>query len=175
MDGLITQSYYENKRSSSVGAYFAILAALSAILVAIGIKYSSRAEIIDGLSYYGRYEGLGGEFIHHAVAAAKSSAVCLVQLFTLFLFSFSPLLIPAAITVAGSRAFVAGIAYSAVNNTSSAVQLILYAVITAIICFASAEFMHQRKNSGSIGARVITLMAYAGASVIGEFVLSYLT
>lgn len=168
----------KNNVGASAGLYFAGFTFIAVAFAVIGMKYSETVGTFDGVSFYGRYDGLAGGAIHHAKAAVICALPCLMQLLSLYVLSFSSLLFPAGLTVVGFRGFAAGIAYGAVSSTDTAAQLIAYGIITLAICLASAMLQRCRKDRadplGRFAGSSVILTATAGFAVICEFILSYI-
>lgn len=151
---------------------------ISAVLFALcGIKYSEIIVQNASSSFYGRYDGVKVSFLSHIVSAVSLSVPFLVQTLSLYLFSYSPMSIPAGMYVIGFRSFIAGIAYNSVGSADDIVQLIFYVIITVILCMMSVFFvLCGRHNYGiqSILKKTRILFITAGISVILETVLSYI-
>ncbi len=150
--------------------------AVASIFITVGIKYYSGSEIIQGLSFYGRYEGIGNAVTEHMSAAVLCSALCLIQLAVIYLMSFSPLLMPTSLVIIGCRGFISGIAYSASGATRGISQLVLYIVLTAVMCLfasylVSIESVRARECSVY---KTAALFIAAGICVTGEFIVSFI-
>lgn len=131
----------------------------------------------DISSFYGRYDGVGKSFFAHVAAAVAQSVPFLMQALSLYLFSYSPLIIPAGLCVVGFRGVAAGFAYNRICSTDDATQLSVYVIITAAICVLTLFFALCRKYSYGISGvfkRTRALLVTAGTTVILEIMLSYI-
>lgn len=178
MDSTVLQTNPESRQDTSCGISFAAFIAVAALFIALGMKYSQSSGIIQDLSFYGRYDGIGQSITDHFITAVKCSAACLAELLILYFLSFSPLLVPAVLILAGLKGFIAGIAYSAATSAACTAQLVLYVMLTCIICAFASVLLHYRKSGDSGNCRVfgrsVSLTAAAGASVVFEFIVSYI-
>lgn len=170
MDGIITDSA---GRRHYPYLCFVILAAVTAVFIAAGIRYSRTAELFGEISFYGRYDGITGGVLTHIRTAAVCSASTLVQLMILYLMSFSPLLIPAGVTVIGCRGFIAGAAYCIAEGSAPLVHTVIYTATTAVICIAVAVLWHFGKCFAVL-KKTAAFLVSAGTCVIFEILLSYM-
>lgn len=165
MDTTLTK---ENRKRLSPYLCFVILAAVTAVCIAVGMKYTSAGEA----SFYGRYDGITSGFLTHVTTAVVCSASTLVELMILYFMSYSPLLLPAGMTVIGCRGFIAGTAYSMGGN-ASLLHIAMYTAATAVICTLVAVLWHFGK-SHAVLKKTAALLTFAGVCVILEIILSYI-
>ena len=148
----------------------------TAVFAVIGAYVSDRFGILDGISFYGRYDGLTSSFATRANAVLISSVSCLVQLMFLYMLSYSALLIPGSVIITGLRGFMLGASYSIADSAAEFIQIAAYAVICLGICITTSKLTNCRKESvgTAVAKKTIILTATAGFSVITEFLLSFM-
>jgi len=169
-----TQKSISDKKSAATVFIWLVLA--TALFAVIGAYASDRFGILDGMSFYGRYDGVSSALPLRVHSVLLCSVSCLVQLAFLYILSYSSLLIPGSIILTGFRGFILGASYSIADCTAEFAQIAVYAVITAGICAMASMLALCRKVSdgGVFVPKTVILTATAGFSVITELVLSFL-
>lgn len=173
MENNTTKTIADKKYAASIFIWLALATALFAV---IGAYVSDRFGMLDGMSFYGRYDGVSLSMPVRIHAVLLCSVSCLAQLTFLYLLSYSSLLIPGSILLTGFRGFMLGASYCIADCTAEFIQIAVYAVITAGICEMVSLYVGCRKSSGGavIAKKTVILTATAGFSVITELVLSFL-
>lgn len=173
MDNTTQKTITDKKYTVTVFIWLVLATALFAF---VGAYASKRFGILDGISFYGRYDGLTSSLSLRLHAVLLCSVSCLVQLAFLYILSYSSLLIPGCILLNGIRGFILGASYGIADCTAEFAQIAVYAIVTAVICVMTSLFIRYRKASSgaTIAKKTVILTATAGFSVITELLLSFM-
>lgn len=184
MDDIIKTN--DNKSNLHIPSSAVLLVVLTVILGISAYTAMTLAEgsgLVQDMNFYGRYTSFAGitglpSLLSRLTEALINSVPVLVQILTLFLLSFSPLLIPAGVTVTVFRGILAGIALCKVGSTPEAVQPCFYLAVSLIVCFMCSSFLRCHGDPKlSVSSRTFRKTAIflisSGACVTAEIVLSF--
>lgn len=180
MDDIMDNSQITIVKSSAIHAIFpAVLFSLIMIFTALGMKLFHNDGYFGSLSFYNRYEGISLSGTPEGLLLQLTEVlICalpvLVLIFSLYLLSFSPFLVPASIITLSLRAFILGAGISAVEDWHRFIQAGVYAVITLAICIMVIFFYRKRNNlAKNIFEKTVLLFSVSGFCVLCEGILSF--
>ena len=150
----------------------------------ITMSITEGSAFLNDIRFYDRYdsvqEGVDLAYaLRHLTEAVRNALPGILQILVLFLLSFSPLLIPAGITVTVFRGIVSGVALSRAGSFPENLQAYAYTAISVIICFMCSSFLQYRhssdlKGSRSVLKKTVLFLISSGACTAVELTLSFI-
>ncbi len=181
MDNIINKKQSINiSRSRFCRIFPVLLLSFSLIFTAAGMKLFNGSGYMEDLLFYKRYEGMPSissfdGFIGHMTAVLTCAAPALVQIFGIYLSSFSPFLVPLSILTVSARGFITGAAVSIAGGSHDFIQIGLYAVVTMSFCVMSAFFLRTKKiTPGNVLQKTFSFLSVSGLCVLGESIISFI-
>ncbi len=156
--------------------FFICLIFLAGVAAIIAVNLTKGYTEITELSCYNRYLNKSDSFtkaemLRHFFDAVLNALPVLIQLFLLFVLSFSPFLIPAGVALSSLRGFIMGCALHCVRDISGVAQFGVYALCTFVICVMGSVYL---KKDITASQKVFLLFILSGICVTAEFILSFI-